>query len=350
MATTATSLRIDPYVASDTAPFRTAVLAACLLGATGYVSSALYALALSASSPAETRNLVNRVLAEIGGAAPWLLPMFLSALIAGLAVALVPGWSGRHETRGKTSESDDLRLFVGYMCLAIAGLFFAWALWIVTAWAVPGLTPSPSGAGTLVGLLLVGVLATLGARASRGTLAQRYLDARRTRFRLLKRRKRTRAQTIFVGTRPARWPVRLMLLLSVLGIAALVPLTLLGRLSLSQAFTAFGTVIVFVLLPLALCIRSFSDLEIHQFTTNVVAGTAIAYAAVMTLVASGLDWVGVVAAAAVLSPVVATVPWRGKFLFASLGHAPLKKAIASNDEEIRTLRQHLEHQKNSPPL
>ena len=51
--------------------------------------------------------------------------------------------------------------------------------------------------------------------------------------------------------------------------------------------------------------------------------------------------VGVVAAVFVVSPIMATIPWHGKYLLAGFGHAPLEKAIASNDEYLSVLRHHL---------
>lgn len=125
----------------------------------------------------DATHFMTQLATVTGAAAPWVVPVYITALVAALAVLILPDWQGRaNEDAEAVEERATVRRAIG------SGAYFvgpAYALWVLFA-AVAALWPRvPVGANAGVALAwpIVLMLTVLVSRAAVGTLEQRHKDA-----------------------------------------------------------------------------------------------------------------------------------------------------------------------------
>ncbi|WP_137846477.1 hypothetical protein [Microbacterium sp. 2FI] len=139
-------------------------------------------------------------------AAPIVLPMYLSALVAALVFLVVPGFRREPGVR-ESDQIAETRQLVGVFGGMLTGIFIVWVGWSMYSAFEPAIATGANGAVLLCAPLLVplGVLVT---RVSRGTLEQQRRD-------LVRDLETGRAWRAKVEQRvirrehgqPARWPI-----------------------------------------------------------------------------------------------------------------------------------------------
>lgn len=324
---------------------RLASIQVLVLGSLLAVCSVPFASAITALLSLDMGLTVNRMLGEAGSAASWVLPMCMSALIAGIAVIYLPDWRARAAIgRVDLVDTAEVRRLIGNLCLGVALGLFTWTMWIVLAWLVPGWSPGSSGAGTLIGLILTSTLALLGSRASLGTREQRRSDAHTNLVRLRVKAARVHSQTIHADGRTASWPV-------VSGVAALLVPALLallfgvsGIVAAPTAWTIFVYLVALCWIPLAFWVETLSMRNGTQCVASVVAilltlFTACA-SALLVIVDAEMVTPGLCTLALTLVPLVNLKRWRGKYLLAALGLHLLRKSITSTYAYLGRLQLH----------
>ncbi|WP_156138658.1 hypothetical protein [Microbacterium mangrovi] len=141
--------------------------------------------------------------------------MYLTALVAGLAVVILPNWRDPHaKDRVLPAEAAELRSAIGLASAFSAGVFMSWALWVLFAYLVPGITPGGSGMGVLLAAPAILLVTLFASRASIGTVEQRLRAAASTLRQARRTRDRIERWTIMSGGQPAKWrrPVTISIL------------------------------------------------------------------------------------------------------------------------------------------
>lgn len=324
---------------------RLASVQVLVLGGLLAVCSIPLASGVTALLSLDMAGTVNRVLGEAGVAASWVLPMCMSALIAGIAVIYLPDWRARAAIgRVELVDSAEVRRLIGNLCLGVALALFIWMIWIVLAWLVPGWSPGSLGAGTLIGLVLTLTLALLGSRASLGTREQRRSDARTNLVRLRVKAAHVHSQTIHAAGRAASWPV-------VSGVAVLLAPALLallfgifGIVEAPTAWTIFVYLVALCWIPLAFWVETLSRCNGTQCVASVFAILATLFtacvSALLVIVDTEMLTPGLCTLVLTLVPLLNLIRWRGKYLLAALGLHGLRKSIASTYAYLGRLQTH----------
>lgn len=320
---------------ADSATIRNAVIEVSVFAAAGMFVTALLAYSAAGAttfSSSRYSQVINAALAAAGDAAPWVFPMYLSALIAGLAVVLLPDWR-RREEEGTLLPADaaEIRRAIGLVSRVIAALFLVWAAWVVIAYLIPGLTPGGAGAGVLLASAPTVVLAVFASRAARGTVAQRLRD---TYGALLKTRRafaRIMATAIMTTGRPAKWPTALVTIATGACIIAPVILAVLRLAPIAPTITAAITAGLFITAAIWLWrTRQRSTGRVERGLIAVIAVAAVLVGAV-TAAAATPTWVAILAGLLALTPAVIVFPnWRGKQLLAGTAVGYITSKLAND--------------------
>lgn len=191
------------------------------LSAIEFAGSALLLWYFSSSSEFSGRGLwsgtlLGAVLELSGAVAAWVVPLYVTVLVAALAVLVIPDWQRRHDEAVTTESEDELasvRRLIGRTAMWVGPAYVVWAAWVIVALCWPGV-PGGQNVGVLIALPVVLTLTLLVSRAALGTLAQRVADAasaldgaRAWRYRVRALSYLQRASAQGNAAKAARWPV-----------------------------------------------------------------------------------------------------------------------------------------------
>lgn len=305
----------DPVLIAPMTSVSHAARFALVMTATGMLITAPVIGLAQASGIGGARPVLDQLLALTGSAASWVVPLYVTALVAALAVLVLPDW------RERASESDfaTVRRLIGQAAFWAGPAFAVWGVWILVAAILPGVAVGANG-GVILALPVVLVLTVLVSRAAVGTLEQRLADAIDQEEAWREWRARVRTMAIRTGDRSASWPLWLVA-------GAIVAITIAGAwvdilLENSWSFMIlYGAVHVYAatLWAARYFTASRASRIVLAILTLALVGVMTAGGVLLVVLWSfqghfDVGWIEV--GVAVLPALVYLVPWRGKRLLA----------------------------------
>lgn len=333
----------------DTDTMRGAMAQVAVLAAAGLLVSILLAYtAGTRSGPFDgsaAADVVNEVLRAASAASHWVIPMYLSALIAGLAVMLLPDWRERQE-HGAFLPRDvaEVRRTIGSAARVIAAGFFVWAAWVAIAFIVPGLTSGPDGVGVILAAPPVLILALFASRAALGTVQQRLRDACWALSQSRRALARVRRLTIYAGGRPAQWPVWVVVGVTGVAIGTPIGLAVAGHAPLLRTIGAAVGGLICVGAAVALwAVRYRSTSRLERGWLGGVCGL-LTVMGVGFVVSGSSSWVSATAGVLAAMPVLVVVAkWRGKQLLAGTATPALQRKASAATERFLMIGSAVKH-------
>lgn len=270
-------------------------------------------------------HFMTQLMAVTGAAAPWVVPVYITALVAALAVLILPDWQGRaNEDVEAVEERATVRRAIG------SGAYFvgpAYALWVLLV-AVAALWPRvPVGqnAGVALAWPIVLMLTVLVSRAAVGTLEQRHEDAAQLVEALTGWRSWVEDRAYSRSSRGR--PMALGILLIVAALAA-------AGVSLVFAYGWPAGVAALMLLLLLHATAGGMWAARYQVASPVLRGCLATGSALFlvaptaAIVASGeLPYAPVFAVGVAVPAAVYLVPWGGRQLLAATALGPLARRL-----------------------
>lgn len=285
--------------------------------------------------------LLDQILRGASTAAPWIIPLYVTALLAALAVLLVPDWQQRDANRVAGDELAPVRRAIGSAALLIGPVFVVWGVGIIFAEFLPDVAMGDNAIGVLLALPLVLILTVFVSRASLGTLEQRLADAERERQIVAAWQVRVNRLSYSPRTWIGRHPVRIAALaVLIAGLAGAGLAFCTGVPSLRSALFLL-LIVILQIMPISFWASRYR--EPSPATRRMTATYALLFLGFAVILSMALPWpLSVVALGAIAVPALVYLPrWGGKQLLASTAAGAVSRRSALVNEHHARIQQAL---------
>ncbi|WEK13233.1 MAG: hypothetical protein P0Y48_12340 [Candidatus Microbacterium phytovorans] len=275
-----------------------------------------------------------------GMAAPWVVPVYITALVAALAVLTLPDWQGRaNDDVEAVKERATVRRAIGSAAYFVGPAYAVWVLLAVVAALWPRVPVGDNG-GVALAWPIVLMLTVLVSRAAVGTLEQRHEDAAQLVDTLTIWRRR-----VNVRAYPKTSLGRSLTLVALIVVA---PLTGVGVALLAAYGWRVGMASVILLLLVHTVAVSMwaARYQVASRPTRrfLATGSSLFLAAPTAAIVSsgGLPYAPVFAVGVALPAAAYLVPWGGRQLLAATALQPLDRRLRNATEYRNRCAEQLE--------
>lgn len=285
--------------------------------------------------------LLDQILRGASTAAPWIIPLYVTALLAALAVLLVPDWQQRDANTVAGDELAPVRRAIGSAALLIGPVFVVWGVGIIVAAFLPDVAMGDNAIGVLLALPLVLILTVFVSRASLGTLEQRLADAERERQIVDAWQVHVNRLSYSPRTRIGRHPGRVATLtVLVAGLAGAGLAFYTGVPSLRSALFLL-LIVILQIMPIYFWAARYR--EPSPATRRMATTYALLFLGFAVLLSMALPWpLSVIALGTIAVPALVYLPrWGGKQLLASAAADAISRRSALVDEHHARIQQAL---------
>ena len=296
-----------------------------------------------------TGSLLGRLL-DLGSAvAPWVLPMYVTTLLAALAVLILPDWQGRADAAPELEdELAPVRRAIGRAAGMVGPVFVVWAFAVLAAAFIPGVAVGEQSAGVLLTLPIVMVLTVLVSRAALGTLEQRLADVAASLSRVGRwhsQLTRLSYPDVWLAKRPVVTVTMIVLFTDVVGAAML----LLQH--VHPAAVLILAVATVVAHALVVCVWAYRYREPDRLPRRTAAVFALVVLGLIASAYASGPWpVAAVGLAMLAVPALLYLPrWGGRQLLASTGMRSVEARLAGLKRRHEQLADALRHPADATP-